>query len=55
MTRIVLDVEEHKVEPLVALLSDLPYVKMQVDDDLKVWDGSLKAINNPITVENFRR
>jgi len=56
LTRIVLDVlDDHKVEPLRVLLRDLSYVEMHADETLKVWDGSLKAIDNPVTVGNFRK
>ena len=55
LTRIVLNVwDDHKVEPLRILLRDLSYVEIQTDELPKVWDGSLKAIDNPITVGNFR-
>lgn len=55
MTRIVLDVlDDQKAEPLMLLLRDLSYVNIQMDDRLKVWDGSLRAIDNPITVGDFR-
>ena len=55
MTRIVLNVlDDHKVEPLRVLLRDLSYVEIQVDESLKVWNGGLKAMDNPISVGNFR-
>ena len=55
MTRIVLNVlDDHKVEPLRVLLRDLSYVEMYAEETLKVWDGSLKAIDSPITVGNFK-
>ena len=55
LTKIVLDVlDDHKVEPLGVLLRDLSYVEVQVDESLKIWNGGLKAIENPISVGNFR-
>ena len=55
MTRIVLNVlDDHKAEPLRVLLRDLSYIEIQAEEVQKVWDGSLKAIDNPIAVGNFR-
>ena len=55
MTRIVLNVlDEQKAEPLMLLLRDLSYIDIQKDEGVKVWDGSLKAIDNPVTVGDFR-
>ncbi|GHV50842.1 hypothetical protein FACS1894216_03760 [Synergistales bacterium] len=57
MTRIVLNVlDEQKAEPLMILLRDLSYIAVQDDYDngLKTWDGSLKVLDNPITVNDFR-
>jgi len=57
MSRIVLNVlDERKAGPLRALLNDLPYIRLQDDGDngMKTWDGSLKALDSPVTVGDFK-
>lgn len=55
MTRIVLNVsDDRKAESLMVLLRDLSYVDLQVDDGLKVWNGNLSAIENPVHVGAFK-
>jgi hypothetical protein len=40
----------------MALLQDLSYVNVEknIGDNLKIWDGSLPVLDNPIAVEDFR-
>ena len=55
MTKIVLKVkDEQKAKSLVVLLRDLDYVDLETDEDLKVWDCDLPAIDNPVFVRDFR-
>jgi hypothetical protein len=55
LTRIILNVlDDQKAEPLMLLLRDLSYVDIEENDGLKIWDGSIKAIDSPITVGDFR-
>jgi hypothetical protein len=57
MSRIVLNVlDERKVGPLRVLLNDLSYIRLQDDEDgdLKMWDGSLKVLDSPVTVGDFK-
>ena len=57
MSRIILNVtDERKVEPLMVLLQDLSYVNVEknIEDNLKIWEGALPVLDNPIAVEDFR-
>ena len=55
LTRIVLNVlDDRKVESLRVLLCDLSYVEIQVDEFPKIWNCSFKAMDNPISVGDFR-
>jgi hypothetical protein len=57
MAKIMLNVsDEQKAESLMVLLRDLSYIDVQevIDDGLKTWDGTIAALNHPITIGDFK-
>ena len=56
MSRIVLNIrDETKVETLLTVMRDLPYVEAQIDVTPKKWCGSLSALDNPIQISGFKK
>ena len=56
MAKIVLDVPDERAESLIVLLRDLSYIRVREADGggLKVWDGTLPVLDDPIAVGDFR-
>jgi hypothetical protein len=56
MARIVLNVlDDEKAESLIVLLRGLSYIDVQVEDNMKIWNGSdLRALDNPVSVSDFK-
>ena len=54
MARIVLNVkDEHKVELLLSLFSDLDYIDAETVTIEKVWTGDLPVLANPVFIPGF--
>jgi hypothetical protein len=55
MRRIMLEInDDSKVDSLISIFADLPFVTAHVLDDKKAWSGELLGLRNPVKVDNFR-